>query len=92
MTIFRRDFLKLASTGLAGATAGISLGAHAQTASMPGAGASAVFDVKSLWRARRRRLHRYPGDQQGNRGGQRTGRWNGSVSLGHVCLATPFTS
>ena len=38
MTIFRRDFLKLASAGMAGATAGVSLGAHAQAASMPGAG------------------------------------------------------
>lgn len=47
MTVFRRDFLKLASTGMAGATAGISLGAQAQTASMPGAGANALFDVKA---------------------------------------------
>src|SRR4051812_40675700 len=47
MTIFRRDFLKLASTGVAGATGGFSLGAHAQTTIMPGAGANAVFDVKA---------------------------------------------
>src|SRR5271165_5349101 len=49
MTVFRRDFLKLAGTGVAGATAGISLGAQAQTASMPGAGTStnSVFDVRA---------------------------------------------
>ena len=47
MSIFRRDFLKLASAGLAGATPGISLGAQAQTAPMPGAGTNAVFDVKA---------------------------------------------
>src|SRR6202451_4668768 len=49
MTVFRRDFLKLASTGLVGATAmpGTSLGAQAQTAIMPGAGTNAVFDVKA---------------------------------------------
>src|ERR1700692_4177497 len=46
MTVFRRDFLKLASTGMAGATAGISLGAQAQTVNMPGAGTNAVLDVK----------------------------------------------
>ena len=47
MTVFRRDFLKLASAGMASATAGIALGAQAQTASMPGAGTNAVFDVKA---------------------------------------------
>src|SRR5580704_448593 len=47
MTVFRRDFLKLASAGMASATAGIALGAQAQTASMPGAGSNAVFDVKA---------------------------------------------
>ena len=47
MTVFRRDFLKLATTGMAGATAGISLGAQAQTANMPGAGTNAVLDVKA---------------------------------------------
>src|SRR6201993_1302179 len=47
MTVFRRDFLKLASSGMAGATAGLSLGAHGQSASMPGAGTNAVFDVKA---------------------------------------------
>ena len=47
MNVFRRDFLKLAGTGAAGATAGISLGAQAQTVIIPGAGTSAVFDVKA---------------------------------------------
>lgn len=47
MTVFRRDFLKLASTGMAGATAGISLGAPAQTVNLPGAGTNAVLDVKA---------------------------------------------
>jgi polygalacturonase len=47
MTVFRRDFLKLASTGMAGATAGISLGGQAQTVNMPGAGTNAVLDVKA---------------------------------------------
>jgi polygalacturonase len=44
MTIVRRDFLKLAGTGLPG----ISLGAHAQTAPKPGAAANAVFDVRTF--------------------------------------------
>jgi len=43
MTIVRRDLLRLAGTGLAGAT----LGAHAQSATMPGSGTTAVFDVKA---------------------------------------------
>ena len=47
MTVFRRDFLKLASTGLAGAMPGTSLGLQAQTAIMPGAGTNAVFDVRA---------------------------------------------
>src|SRR5579859_8006478 len=47
MTVFRRDFLKLASSGMAGATAGISLGAQGQTVATPGAGTNAVFDVKA---------------------------------------------
>src|ERR1700761_5304271 len=34
MTVFRRDFLKLASTGIAGAAAGISLGASIDTAAI----------------------------------------------------------
>src|SRR3984885_11560610 len=49
MTVFRRDFLKLASTGIAGATAmpGASLGLQAQTATIPGTGTAAVIDVKA---------------------------------------------
>jgi len=43
MTIVRRDLLRLAGTGLAGAT----LGAHAQSATMPVSGTTAVFDVKA---------------------------------------------
>src|SRR6202522_3990260 len=48
MTVFRRDFLKLASTGLAGAMPGTSLPLQAQTAIMPGAGTNAVFDVRTF--------------------------------------------
>jgi polygalacturonase len=44
MTIKRRDFLKLAGTGLPG----ISLGAQAQTAAKPGPAANAVFDVRTF--------------------------------------------
>ena len=44
MTVIRRDFLKLAGTGLPG----ISLGAHAQTAIKPGDAANAVFDVRTF--------------------------------------------
>jgi polygalacturonase len=44
MTIMRRDFLKLAGAGLPG----ISLGAHAQTATKPGPAANAVFDVRTF--------------------------------------------
>src|SRR5580693_6434301 len=47
MTVFRRDFLKLASAGMASATAGIALPLQAQTAIMPGAGTNAVFDVRT---------------------------------------------
>ena len=49
MTVFRRDFLKLASTGLAGAAAvpGASLALQAQTATVPGTGTAAVIDVKA---------------------------------------------
>src|SRR5277367_2226482 len=49
MTVFRRDFLKLASTGLAGASAmqGASLGLQAQTATTPGTATAAVIDVKA---------------------------------------------
>ena len=49
MTVFRRDFLRLAGTGLAGAAAmpGTSLGAQAPTAIMHGPGTDAVFDVKT---------------------------------------------
>ena len=44
MTIVRRDFLKLAGTGLPG----ISLGGYAQTTAKPGAAANAVFDVRTF--------------------------------------------
>jgi polygalacturonase len=44
MTIVRRDFLKLAGAGLPG----ISLGGHAQSATKPGAGTDAVFDVRTF--------------------------------------------
>ena len=48
MEAFRRDFLKLAGTGLAGtvATAVSSLGAHANAAAMPAAGSASVYDVR----------------------------------------------
>ena len=48
MDPFRRDFLKLVGTGLAGtvATAVSSPGAHAQTAAMPAAGSASVYDVR----------------------------------------------
>jgi polygalacturonase len=48
MTVFRRDFLKMAGTGLAGATglAGTSIGAQAQTATMPGTGSNTALDVR----------------------------------------------
>ena len=44
MTTVRRDFLKLAGAGLPG----ISLGAHANAATKPGASATAVFDVRTF--------------------------------------------
>ena len=44
MTTVRRDFLKLAGAGLPG----ISLGAHANAATKPGAAANAVFDVRTF--------------------------------------------
>jgi polygalacturonase len=44
MTIMRRDFLRLAGTGLPG----ISLGAHAQTATKPGPATNGVFDVRTF--------------------------------------------
>ena len=48
MDAFRRDFLKLASTGLAGAVAvAVSTpGAHAEVAPMPAAGTTSVHDVR----------------------------------------------
>ena len=48
MNSFRREFLKLMGAGMAGASAAILAGpgAHAEVASMPGAGTNAVFDVK----------------------------------------------
>ena len=47
MSLFRREFLKIAAGSVAGTTAGTLLtpGAHAQAAPMPGAGTAAVFDV-----------------------------------------------
>jgi hypothetical protein len=47
MTVFRRDFLKLAASGTAGAAtaAVITPGARGQPAPMPAAGAAFVFDV-----------------------------------------------
>jgi hypothetical protein len=49
MTVFRRDFLKLAGASLAGATAipGASLGLQAQTATTPGTATAAVIDVRA---------------------------------------------
>lgn len=48
MSIFRRDFLKLATSGAAGAaaTALLAPGAQAQVAPIPGAGTNSVFDVR----------------------------------------------
>src|SRR6266702_1169872 len=48
MSIFRREFLKLATSGAAGAaaTALVTPGVQAQTAPMPGAGTNTVFDVR----------------------------------------------
>ena len=48
-TIFRRDFLKLAGAGLAGATAmpGASLALQAQTTTTPASGTATVIDVKA---------------------------------------------
>src|SRR5271154_3305870 len=48
MDAFRRDFLKLAGSGLAGtvAAAVISPGAHAEVAEMPAAGTASVYDVR----------------------------------------------
>jgi polygalacturonase len=45
MSIFRREFLKLAATGAAAGTA-LTLGAQGPIAPMPGSGTSTVFDVK----------------------------------------------
>jgi polygalacturonase len=47
MTVFRRDFLKLATSGAAGvmATSILTPGAQGQAAPMPGAGTNSVFDV-----------------------------------------------
>jgi polygalacturonase len=48
MSVFRRDFLKLATTGLAAsAGTGLAIGAQAQAALIPGAGSSAVLDVRT---------------------------------------------
>src|SRR6202046_4879748 len=44
MTVFRRDFLKLAG---AAAVPGASLALQAQTATVPATGAAAVIDVKA---------------------------------------------
>jgi polygalacturonase len=48
MSIFRREFLKLATSGATGAaaTAILTPGAQAQVAPMPGAGTNSVFDVR----------------------------------------------
>jgi len=48
MSIFRREFLKLAASGAAGAAAGsvLTAGAQGQAAPVPGAGTNTVFDVK----------------------------------------------
>jgi hypothetical protein len=48
MDAFRRDFLKLASSGLAGTVAAAvsDPGAHAQVAAMPAAGTASVYDVR----------------------------------------------
>jgi polygalacturonase len=48
MNSFRREFLKLMGAGMAGAGAATLAGpgAHAEVASVPGAGTKAVFDVK----------------------------------------------
>ena len=47
MSVYRREFLKLASVGAAGvaATSIVSPGAQAQAAAMPGAGTKSVFDI-----------------------------------------------
>ncbi|MGC2404542.1 MAG: glycoside hydrolase family 28 protein [Acidobacteriaceae bacterium] len=47
MTVIRRDFLKLAGTGLAGAGVGVGLGAQAHAAPIPGAGNKMVIDVRA---------------------------------------------
>ena len=47
MTVFRRDFLKLAGASLASTGAGMTPGAQAQTTPMPGAGTHAVVDVRT---------------------------------------------
>jgi hypothetical protein len=51
MDAFRREFLKLAGTGLAGATASAvdTLGARADVkAPIPGAGTRSVYDVRTI--------------------------------------------
>ena len=47
MSLFRREFLKLVTSGLAGGTAAavFTPGAHGQPASIPDAGKDSVFDV-----------------------------------------------
>src|SRR5271163_1004412 len=48
MDAFRREFLKLAGTGLAGTVAAAvsGPGAHAEAAAMPAAGTASVYDVR----------------------------------------------
>ena len=48
MSLFRREFLKLVSSGAAGAAAAAvtTMGAQAFAAPMPNAGAGSVFDVR----------------------------------------------
>jgi polygalacturonase len=47
MDAFRRDFMKLFGSGMAAAASTVlTPGAQAQTAPMPGAGTSSVYDVK----------------------------------------------
>ena len=48
MSVFRRDFLKMASIGAAGAAASTIVlpGAQGETAAMPAAGTGSVFDVR----------------------------------------------
>jgi polygalacturonase len=50
MSIFRREFLKLAASGAAGTASGraLSLGAQGAAAPLPGAGTSIVFNVRQF--------------------------------------------